>query len=45
MHVTKSLDADDTYIELSQDDPEAQLDQLKRDKPYGFDIRMFSYFG
>jgi D-arabinitol dehydrogenase (NADP+) len=38
MDLAKSLDAADTYIELSRSDPEAQFQQLKKDNPYGFDI-------
>ncbi|KAG8405354.1 hypothetical protein J3458_022014 [Metarhizium acridum] len=38
MDLAKSLDAADTYIELSRESPQAQFDQLKKDNPYGFDI-------
>ncbi|KAG6136047.1 hypothetical protein E4U38_001534 [Claviceps purpurea] len=38
MDLAKNLDAADTYIELSRDNPEAQFEQLKKDNPYGFDI-------
>lgn len=38
MELAKSLDAADTYIELSRESPEAQFEQLKKDNPYGFDI-------
>lgn len=42
MDLAKDLDAADTYIELSRDNPEAQFEQLKKDNPYGFDIGKFS---
>lgn len=38
MDLAKSLDAADTYIELSRSDPSAQFAKLKEDNPYGFDI-------
>ncbi|PHH65149.1 hypothetical protein CDD81_3280 [Ophiocordyceps australis] len=40
MELAKSLDAADTYIELSRDQSEAQgqFAQLKDDNPHGFDI-------
>jgi hypothetical protein len=38
MDLAKSLDAADTYIELSRESPEAQFQKLKADNPYGFDI-------
>ncbi|PNY28499.1 D-arabinitol dehydrogenase 1 [Tolypocladium capitatum] len=38
MELAKSLDAADTYIELSRESPEAQFEQLKKDNPYGFDV-------
>lgn len=38
MELAKSLDAADTYIELSRESPDAQFAQLKKDNPYGFDI-------
>ncbi|KAK2591198.1 hypothetical protein QQS21_011106 [Conoideocrella luteorostrata] len=38
MDLARSLDAADTYIELSRENPDAQFEQLKKDNPYGFDI-------
>ena len=38
MELAKQLDAADTYVELSRNDPAAQFAQLKRDNPHGFDI-------
>ncbi|KAL1881110.1 hypothetical protein VTK73DRAFT_4787 [Phialemonium thermophilum] len=38
MDLAKSLDAADTYIELSRTDPGPQFEKLKKDNPYGFDI-------
>ncbi|CAM1503882.1 Fc.00g014730.m01.CDS01 [Cosmosporella sp. VM-42] len=38
MDLAKSLDAADTYIELSRSDPDGQFAKLKEDNPYGFDI-------
>jgi len=38
MKLAKSLDAADTYIELSRKDNKPQLEKLKADNPYGFDI-------
>lgn len=38
MDLAKNLDAADTYIELSRENPDAQFSQLKKDNPYGFDI-------
>lgn len=38
MDLAKSLDAADTYLELSRDNPDAQFAQLKKDNPYGFDV-------
>ncbi|EQK97333.1 L-threonine 3-dehydrogenase [Ophiocordyceps sinensis CO18] len=38
MDLAKNLDAADTYIELSRENPDAQFAQLKKDNPYGFDI-------
>ncbi|KAL2195842.1 chaperonin 10-like protein [Corynascus similis CBS 632.67] len=40
MELAKQLDAADTYIELSRgaDAAAQQLEQIKRDNPYGFDI-------
>lgn len=38
MELAKSLNAADTYIELSRSNPDAQFQQLKKDNPYGFDI-------
>ncbi|EAQ86669.1 hypothetical protein CHGG_07922 [Chaetomium globosum CBS 148.51] len=38
MELAKQLDAADTYVELSRDDPAAQFEQIKRDNPHGFDI-------
>lgn len=43
MELAKSLDAADTYIELSRESPEAQFEQLKKDNPYGFDIGMHAF--
>ncbi len=40
MNLAKSLGAADTYIELSRKDNTAQLEKLKADNPYGFDIGM-----
>ncbi len=38
MNLAKDLDAADTYVELSRKDSKPQLDKLKADNPYGFDI-------
>ncbi|KAH8899524.1 NADP-dependent mannitol dehydrogenase [Thozetella sp. PMI_491] len=38
MNLAKSLDAADTYIELSRSNPGPQYEQIKKDNPYGFDI-------
>ncbi len=38
MQLAKSLDAADTYVELSRTDSQPQLEKLKADNPYGFDI-------
>lgn len=38
MDLAKELDAGDSYIELSRDNPSVQFNQLKADNPYGFDI-------
>ncbi|KAF7551960.1 hypothetical protein G7046_g7564 [Stylonectria norvegica] len=38
MDLAKSLDAADTYVELSRSEPEAQFTKLKADNPYGFDV-------
>lgn len=38
MNLAKELDAADTYIELSRKDSQPQLEQIKKDNPYGFDI-------
>ncbi len=40
MNLAKSLDAADTYVELSRKDNKPQLDKLKADNPHGFDIGM-----
>lgn len=46
MDLAKSLDAADTYVELSRENPEAQFDQLKKENPYGFDIgNLFMLYG
>ncbi|OAQ80094.1 L-threonine 3-dehydrogenase [Purpureocillium lilacinum] len=45
MELAKSLDAADTYIELSRENPSAQFDKLKADNPYGFDIGEFWRYG
>ncbi|KAL5612156.1 uncharacterized protein BROUX77_002312 [Berkeleyomyces rouxiae] len=38
MDLARKLDAADTYIELSRQDPEVQFAALKENNPYGFDI-------
>lgn len=38
MDLARSLEAADTYIELSRTDPGPQFEQLKKDNPHGFDI-------
>ena len=38
MDIAKSVEAADTYIELSRSDPEAQFAEIKKNNPYGFDI-------
>ncbi|KAJ2906950.1 alcohol dehydrogenase GroES-like domain-containing protein [Zalerion maritima] len=38
MELAKSLDAADTYVELSRSNPGEQFEKLKADNPYGFDI-------
>lgn len=38
MDLARSLDAADTYVELSRSDPGPQFEQIKKDNPYGFDI-------
>lgn len=38
MNLAKDLDAADTYVELSRNDSAPQLEKLKKDNPYGFDI-------
>ncbi|RDA94263.1 hypothetical protein CP533_0612 [Ophiocordyceps camponoti-saundersi (nom. inval.)] len=38
MELAKSLDAADTYVELSRENPEPQFAKIKEDNPYGFDI-------
>lgn len=38
MDLARSLDAADTYVELSRSNPGPQFEQLKKDNPYGFDI-------
>jgi D-arabinitol dehydrogenase (NADP+) len=40
MELAKSLDAADRYVELSRKDNKPQLEQIKKDNPYGFDIGM-----
>ncbi|KAK7417174.1 hypothetical protein QQX98_004777 [Neonectria punicea] len=38
LDLAKSLDAADTYIELSRSDPAKQFAQMRTENPYGFDI-------
>lgn len=38
MDLAKSLDIADCYLELSRENPEEQLAQLKTGNPHGFDI-------
>ena len=38
MDLARSLDAADTYIELSRGNSKAQFSQLKKENPYGFEI-------
>ncbi|KAK7430548.1 hypothetical protein QQZ08_002840 [Neonectria magnoliae] len=38
LDLAKSLDAADTYIELSRSDPGKQFAQMRAENPYGFDI-------
>lgn len=42
MDLAKSLEAADTFVELSRENPEEQFAQLKKDNPYGFDIGQFA---
>ncbi|RDA84756.1 hypothetical protein CP532_6944 [Ophiocordyceps camponoti-leonardi (nom. inval.)] len=45
MDLAKSLDAADTYIELSRENPEPQFAKIKEDNPHGFDIAVVEATG
>ncbi|MCJ1372399.1 hypothetical protein MMC20_003623 [Loxospora ochrophaea] len=38
MDVAKALAIGDSYVELSKEDPTPQLEKIKKENPYGFDV-------